>query len=180
MSTPSLVAPDLSVRRAALALATFPPNPHSVRYRDHRQHKTYPNPRPLAPRESSGLLISLVSAVSAAAAATAAAAAATTTGNLKFELTAPQPLCTPRPLRLRTLCQATKRPGPPGHHRRFVVEEADRRGFGARGRPLADPEPTTKLAPTPTFRTCAIDRVTGTRGAPVGGPGVDGGRPVAQ
>jgi hypothetical protein len=32
---------------------------------------------------------------------------------------------------LRTLCRATKRPG---HHRRSVVEEADRRG-----RPLGDP-----------------------------------------
>jgi hypothetical protein len=35
---------------------------------------------------------------------------------------------------LQTLCQTDKRPG---HHRRSVVDEADRRG-----RPLADPEPT--------------------------------------
>jgi hypothetical protein len=76
------------------------------------------------------VLISLPSALSAAAAATAAAA--TTSDKLEVTATAAAAAA------IADVCQATKRPG---HHRRFVVEEADPR----RGRPLrlADPEPTT-------------------------------------
>jgi hypothetical protein len=112
-----------------------------------------------------------VKALSAAAAATAAVAATTTD---KFEITITAARAA-RPWLLRSLltlrlCRATKRPG---HHRRSVVEEADRRGSKApqASRPRAHRQPRLSEPEAAPGHRLGPSRRTG---------GVDGGRPVAH
>jgi hypothetical protein len=137
VSNPNPVSHNLSVRTGS-----FLPRPTDT------TERSYPNPGPL--RESSGLLTSLVKALSAAAAATAAAATD------KFEITTTAAVA----LHWQTLCQTTieaTRGAPPEIRRR-----GGRLPRKAPSRPRAHRQPPADS--DFQYLSCATDRVTAQEG----------------